>query len=75
MESKIVTRPEWSSKIGFILAAVGSAVGLGNIWRFPYIMGKYGGSAFLLVYLLIILFVCSLPLICELSFGKRTKKE
>ena len=69
------TRPEWSSKIGFILAAVGSAVGLGNIWRFPYIMGKYGGSAFLLVYLLIILFVCSLPLICELSFGKRTKKE
>ena len=69
------TRPEWASKIGFILAAVGSAVGLGNIWRFPYIMGKYGGSAFLLVYLLIILFVCSLPLICELSFGKRTKKE
>ena len=69
------TRPEWSSKIGFILAAVGSAVGLGNIWRFPYIMGKYGGSAFLLVYLLIILLVCSLPLICELSFGKRTKKE
>lgn len=69
------TRPEWSSKIGFILAAVGSAVGLGNIWRFPYIMGKYGGSAFLLVYLLTILFVCSLPLICELSFGKRKKKE
>ena len=68
-------RPEWTSKIGFILAAVGSAVGLGNIWRFPYIMGKYGGSAFLLVYLLIILLVCSLPLICELSFGKRTKKE
>ena len=68
-------RPEWASRIGFILAAVGSAVGLGNIWRFPYIMGKYGGSAFLLVYLLIILFVCSLPLICELAFGKRTKKE
>jgi len=74
MENK-TNRPEWSSKIGFILAAVGSAVGLGNIWRFPYIMGKYGGSAFLLVYLLIILLVCSLPLICELSFGKRTKKE
>ena len=68
-------RPEWATKIGFILAAVGSAVGLGNIWRFPYIMGKYGGSAFLLVYLLIILFVCALPLICELSFGKKTKKE
>ncbi len=68
-------RPEWATKIGFILAAVGSAVGLGNIWRFPYIMGKYGGSAFLLVYLFIIFFICSLPLICELSFGKRTKKE
>lgn len=72
---KNLSRPEWTSKLGFILAAIGSAVGLGNIWRFPYIMGKYGGSAFLLVYLIIILFVCSLPLICELSFGKRTKKE
>lgn len=69
------SRPQWATKVGFILAAVGSAVGLGNIWRFPYIMGKYGGSAFLLVYLIIIILVCSLPLICELSFGKRTKKE
>ncbi len=44
-------RPVWSSKLSFILAAVGGAVGLGNVWRFPYVMGKNGGAIFLLVYL------------------------
>ena len=47
-------REHWGSRIGFILAAAGSAVGLGNIWRFPYITGKYGGAAFVLVYLALI---------------------
>lgn len=46
-------RPSWGSKYSFIIAAIGSTVGLGNIWRFPYIMGQYGGAAFLVVYLLI----------------------
>jgi NSS family neurotransmitter:Na+ symporter len=41
----------WSSRLAFILAATGSAVGLGNIWRFPYTAGEYGGGAFVLVYL------------------------
>ena len=41
----------WSSSKGFVLAMAGSAIGLGNIWRFSYIMGKYGGAAFMLVYL------------------------
>ena len=45
-------RPQWNSQLGFILAAIGSAVGLGNIWRFPYIMGQNGGAVFLFVYLL-----------------------
>ena len=45
------------SKIGFILAAAGSAVGLGNIWKFPYMTGEYGGGAFVLIYLIIIAFV------------------
>ena len=45
------------TRIGFILAAAGSAVGLGNIWRFPYVTGEYGGGAFILVYLLAILFI------------------
>ena len=42
-------RAEWGSKIGFILAAAGSAIGLGNIWRFPYLAAQNGGGAFLLV--------------------------
>ena len=68
-------RPSWSSKCSFILAAVGSAVGLGNIWRFPYIMGQYGGAVFLAVYLLMILTICFIPLFAELAIGKITKKE
>lgn len=72
MESK---RPSWSSRYSFILATIGSAVGLGNIWRFPYIMGQNGGAVFLVVYLILILTICSVPLLAELAFGKITKKE
>ncbi len=72
MEDK---RPSWSSRVSFILAAVGSAVGLGNIWRFPYIMGQNGGAIFLVVYLLLIITICFIPLFAELAVGKITKKE
>ncbi len=68
-------RPSWTSKYTFILAAIGSAVGLGNIWRFPYIMGQNGGAVFLLVYLLLIMTICFIPLFAELAMGKITKKE
>ena len=68
-------RPNWTSRVTFILAAVGSAVGLGNIWRFPYIMGQNGGAIFLLVYLSLILTICFIPLFAELAVGKITKKE
>ena len=68
-------RPSWSSRLTFILAAVGSAVGLGNIWRFPYIMGQNGGAVFLIVYLALILTICFIPLFAELAVGKITKKE
>ena len=47
-------REQWSSKASFILAAAGSAVGLGNIWKFPYIAGENGGAAFLFIYLICI---------------------
>ena len=50
-------REQWGSKLGFILAASGSAVGIGNIWKFPYIAGENGGGAFTLIYLLCILIV------------------
>jgi neurotransmitter:Na+ symporter, NSS family len=57
-----MTKETWQSKLGFILAAVGSAVGLANIWRFPYIMGNNGGGAFLFLYLLFLILL-GLPMI------------
>ncbi|MBR6162599.1 sodium-dependent transporter [bacterium] len=68
-------RPFWTSKYSFIITTIGSAVGLGNIWRFPYIMGQYGGAIFLAVYILIISTICFIPLMNELYIGKTTKKE
>ena len=60
----------WSSRWVFILAATGSAVGLGNIWRFPYVTGENGGGAFVLVYLLCVLLVGLPVMICEVMLGK-----
>ena len=68
-------RPNWSSKYTFILATIGSAVGLGNIWRFPYIMGQHGGAVFLITYLALIATICFIPLLSELVLGKTLKKE
>ena len=68
-------RPSWTSKYAFIVTTVGSAVGLGNIWRFPYVMGQNGGAIFLAVYILIISTICFIPLLNELYIGKFTKKE
>ena len=68
-------RPAWSSKYTFMLSAVGSAVGLGNIWRFPYVMGEYGGAVFLVTYLLIIFTLSFIPLISEIYFGKKSQKD
>ncbi|MBX2962272.1 MAG: sodium-dependent transporter [Cyclobacteriaceae bacterium] len=68
-------RGQWGSKFGFIMAAAGSAVGLGNIWRFPYITGQNGGGAFVFVYILCVL-VVGLPLLYnETAFGRLTGKN
>jgi len=68
-------RGNFGSRIGFILAAAGSAVGLGNIWRFPYMTGKMGGAIFVLIYLLSVLLI-GLPLIiAEVSLGRATGKN
>ena len=70
MESK---RSSFTGRIGFVLAAAGSAVGLGNIWRFPYLAAKYGGGIFLLVYIaLSVTFGFSL-MIAEIAMGRKTK--
>ena len=68
-------RGGFASRLGFVLAAAGSAVGLGNIWKFPYITGEYGGGAFVIVYLACILLV-GLPLMyAELIIGRRGGKD
>jgi len=61
----------WGSRLGFILAAAGSAVGLGNIWKFPYITGEYGGGAFVLVYLACVALVGFPLMYAELIIGRR----
>ena len=67
------TRSSFTGKLGFVLAAAGSAVGLGNIWRFPYLAAKYGGGIFLLVYIaLSITFGFSL-MVAEIAIGRKTK--
>ena len=68
-------RETWGGTIGFILAAAGSAIGLGNIWKFPYITGINGGGAFVLVYLICI-FLLGIPLmLSEIAIGRRTARN
>ena len=62
---------QWSSRLAFILAVSGSAVGLGNIWKFPYITGVNGGGAFVLVYLLCIVAIGLPIMISEIMLGRR----
>lgn len=66
------TRSMWSGKWAFILAAAGSAVGLGNIWRFPYLAAKYGGGMFLLTYLVLVFTVGFSLLLLETALGRKT---
>ncbi|MFC6875043.1 sodium-dependent transporter [Halobellus marinus] len=70
-----MTRETWATRVGFILAAVGSAVGLGNIWRFPWVTADNGGSAFLLVYLAVVLLVGVPGLLGEFVIGRRGKQS
>lgn len=66
---------EWSSRLAFILAATGSAVGLGNIWKFPYMTGEYGGGAFVIVYLLCIALIGLPIMMAEVMLGKRGRSS
>ncbi len=68
-------KSSFSSKIGFVLAAAGSAVGLGNIWRFPYLAAKYGGGMFLLVYLILAVTFGFTLMITEIAIGRKTGKS
>lgn len=66
-------REQWGSRIGFVLAAAGSAVGLGNIWKFPFIAGMNGGGAFVLFYIISILIIGLPVMLIEFSIGRRTQ--
>ena len=75
MSTTHVDHGQWSSRLAFILAATGSAVGLGNIWKFPYIMGENGGGAFVLVYLLCILGIGIPVMMAEVLIGRRGRQS
>ena len=65
----------WRSRWGFILAASGSAVGLGNVWKFPYIVGQNGGGAFVLIYLICIFVIGTPIMLTEFSLGRKTNRN
>ncbi|MBU4387886.1 sodium-dependent transporter, partial [Candidatus Dependentiae bacterium] len=73
MENK--KREHWGSKIGFVLAASGSAIGLGNVWKFPYVTGQNGGAAFVLIYLISVAMLGLPIMIAELVIGRHTEKD
>jgi NSS family neurotransmitter:Na+ symporter len=70
-----IERAHWASRFGFVLAAAGSAIGLGNIWKFPYITGKNGGGAFVLVYLLCIVLVGLPIMMAEFLIGRHGQRD
>jgi NSS family neurotransmitter:Na+ symporter len=75
MATSTTEREQWGSRLGFVLAAAGSAIGLGNIWRFPYVAGENGGAAFVFVYLICIAFICVPYLFAELALGRNSQKN
>lgn len=68
-------RESFSSRLGFLLISAGCAIGLGNVWRFPYITGKYGGAAFVLVYLLFLVIMGLPVMVMEFSVGRASQKS
>ena len=77
MENKIngVEREKFGSRLGFVLISAGCAIGLGNVWRFPYIVASYGGAAFILLYLLFLV-IFGLPIMTmEFSVGRASQKS
>jgi NSS family neurotransmitter:Na+ symporter len=74
MKNRRVTE-KWSSRLGFIVATAGAAIGLGNIWRFPYMAGTQGGGAFVVVFLACILLVGIPIMLAEMSIGRRARQN
>lgn len=70
-----VSRGQWATSIGFVLAAAGAAVGLGNVWKFPYLTALHGGGTFLFAYILMLLFLGIPVLVTEMVLGRRGKLD
>ncbi len=68
-------REKFGSRIGFILVSAGCAIGLGNVWKFPYICGEYGGAAFILIYLLFLVLLGIPVLVCEFAVGRASRRS
>ena len=75
MEHNKKERSSFSGGIGFVLAAAGSAVGLGNLWRFPYLAAQYGGGIFILVYIILALTFGFTLMTTEIAIGRKTKQS
>ena len=75
MEKQHHERSTFSGKLGFVLSAAGASVGLGNIWRFPYLAAKYGGGIFLLIYIILALTFGYSMIVAETALGRMTKKS
>lgn len=75
MEQHHHERSTFSGKLGFVLSAAGASVGLGNIWRFPYLAAKYGGGIFLLIYIILAMTFGYSMIIAETALGRMTKKS
>lgn len=71
-EGAAPARELWGTRWGFVMAAVGSAVGLGNMWRFPYVTSEWGGAAFVVLYIFFVLLVGIPLMLAELTIGRRT---
>ena len=70
-----MAREKFSSRFGFILISAGCAIGLGNVWRFPYVVGQYGGALFVLIYLLFLILLGAPIMTMEFAVGSATQKS
>lgn len=68
-------RESFSSRLGFILVSAGCAIGIGNVWKFPYLCGQYGGAAFILIYLVFLLILGIPVMVCEFSIGRASRQS
>ncbi len=73
--SKSHQRPSWSGQLAFVLAAAASAIGLGNLWRFPYLAAQYGGGTFIAIYLILVVTVGFALMLTEIAIGRKTHQS